>query len=180
MEMKTYLTESARTASDQYHTTNIERPWEAAGLLQKVVDATKGLDQIKKSLFYGKEFDERQLDLFFDQGGMHEHLTARFDRLPADPVHAIIGIITEAGELAELLIEAMNTGQFNEVYLREEIGDQLWYIAMLLRWSGTDFEETAAGNIAKLRTRFPDKFDAERAKMENRDYEKERAAMMSK
>ena len=54
-------------------------------------------------------------------------------------------------------------GGFDEVNLKEEAGDLLWYLAMLFRELDTDFTEVATTNINKLKARFPEKFTEEKA-----------------
>jgi NTP pyrophosphatase (non-canonical NTP hydrolase) len=42
--------------------------------------------------------------------------------------------------------------------LRKELGDVLWYMAMLLDGVDMTFEEVMEANIAKLKARYPEKF----------------------
>lgn len=90
-----------------------------------------------------------------------------------DLLHAAIGMQTEAAEFSDMLKKNFFYGKaLDVVNLREELGDQLWYIAMALRALDTTFEEVMERNIAKLKARYPDKFTEELA--ENRDLKKER------
>lgn len=73
--------------------------------------------------------------------------------------HAIDGIVTEAGELQDALKKAKYYGkQLDITNLKEESGDVLWYLALLFDEIGTDFETEMNRVIAKLQTRFPDRF----------------------
>ena len=54
----------------------------------------------------------------------------------------------------------------------EEVGDGMWYDAMVLRLLGSSFDQAAQINIDKLKARFPDKFTSENAV--NRDLVVER------
>lgn len=93
-------------------------------------------------------------------------------------LHAIIGISTESGELSDAAKKAMFYGRsLDRVNLIEEVGDLLWYTAIILNECNVDFEDVMERNIAKLRVRFPGKFDPERAA--NRDLEAERDALES-
>jgi NTP pyrophosphatase (non-canonical NTP hydrolase) len=49
--------------------------------------------------------------------------------------------------------------------IRENIGDTMWYLAMICNFFGWDFEEVLGENIAKLKARYPQGFaekDAQR------------------
>ena len=96
-----------------------------------------------------------------------------------DLLHAAIGMQTEAAEFSDMLKKRLFYGkELDIVNLREELGDQLFYIAMALRALGTDFETVMERNIAKLKARYPEKFTEELA--ENRNLDKERAILEGK
>lgn len=109
------------------------------------------------------------------------HLATRTESLNYYPQnhrleHAIDGLITEAGELQDAMKKAKYYGkQLDLVNLREEGGDILWYLAMMFDELNTDFETEMARVIAKLRARFPEKFEQHRAL--NRDLIKERKVL---
>jgi NTP pyrophosphatase (non-canonical NTP hydrolase) len=95
------------------------------------------------------------------------------DKKMVDLLHASIGMQTEAAEFSDMLKKHFFYGKpLDKVNLREELGDQLWYIAMALRALDTTFESVMERNIEKLKARYPDKFTEELA--ENRDLTKER------
>ena len=66
----------------------------------------------------------------------------------------------------------MGDDELDLVNVKEEIGDLLWYIAIMLNVLDTDFETVMRTNIAKLKARYPDKFTEEKAT--HRDLNKER------
>ena len=75
----------------------------------------------------------------------------------ADFIHGIIGVCTEAGELAEALIKYIETGEAPDITnIREEIGDELWYLSRLVKYTNTTFDAEMRRNIAKLRQRHGD------------------------
>lgn len=79
-------------------------------------------------------------------------------------LHAAMGMATEAGEFLDALKKHLFYGKpLDTTNLKEEIGDQLWYLAIACDALGTDFETEMKRNIAKLRTRYPDKFTSENA-----------------
>lgn len=78
----------------------------------------------------------------------------------SDPAHIakVLGLVGEAGEVAEKYKKIirdkkgeLTNGDIQE--LVKELGDVLWYTAMLARYLGVDFDDVAKGNIAKLRDR---------------------------
>jgi NTP pyrophosphatase (non-canonical NTP hydrolase) len=90
-----------------------------------------------------------------------------------DLLHASMGLVTEAGEFQDMLKKHVFYGKpLDEVNLKEEIGDVLWYCAIALEALGTDFESVMETNINKLKARYPEKFTEDKA--ENRDLVKER------
>jgi NTP pyrophosphatase (non-canonical NTP hydrolase) len=73
--------------------------------------------------------------------------------------HGILGILTEAGELADPIKKAVIYGSaMNNENIREEIGDLLWYIAVVANNLGIDLDSVAYENIAKLQARYPEKY----------------------
>lgn len=73
-------------------------------------------------------------------------------------VAKILGLVGESGEVAEKykkLIRNEN-GHISEADRKEllkEMGDVLWYVAVLTRYLGADFEEVATINLKKLADR---------------------------
>ena len=91
-------------------------------------------------------------------------------------LHAAMGIGTEAGEVLDQFKRKIFYGrELDVVNVKEEIGDIMWYVAILLRELDLDFEEILQLNIDKLRARFPEKFSESHAI--NRDLGKERSIL---
>ena len=94
-------------------------------------------------------------------------------------LHAAIGIGTEAGEVLDQFKRKLFYGrELDVVNVKEEIGDIMWYVAILLRELDLDFEDILQMNIDKLRARFPEKFTEHHAI--NRDLGKEREILEGK
>ena len=55
----------------------------------------------------------------------------------------------------------------DRVNIIEEAGDLLWYLAILFDELGTSFHEVMSSNIAKLRSRYPEKFTSINATKRN-------------
>lgn len=89
-------------------------------------------------------------------------------------LHAALGIGTEAGELLDAFKRKLFYGkELDVVNIKEEMGDLMWYMAILLRELDLDFHEILDLNIAKLRARFPDKFTEKDALERNLDRERD-------
>ena len=91
-------------------------------------------------------------------------------------LHAAMGISTEAGELMDQFKRHIFYGkELDVVNIKEEMGDLMWYMAILMRELDLNFEEILQLNIDKLRARFPQKFTEEDAL--NRNLDKERSIL---
>lgn len=165
-----YIAEAMVTMSPSWH--GGEVPYVTLRtVLAEAIEALKKLDKIKKALFYGRALPEdfcQQQDFPLSQRDPKDCLAlpGRFDESKYGEyvIHAIIGAATETGELLEALQKviisaATETGEaFDEVNIREEVGDVFWYIAALASACNFTFEDAQRANIAKLRHRFPDRF----------------------
>jgi NTP pyrophosphatase (non-canonical NTP hydrolase) len=95
--------------------------------------------------------------------------------MPVRINHAVVGLAGEVGELAQLLEKWVYYGQSLSIPdVEEEVGDCLWYLALLCTAVGIPMERAMEGNLAKLKARFPHKFTEEAAA--NRDPAAERKA----
>jgi NTP pyrophosphatase (non-canonical NTP hydrolase) len=88
-------------------------------------------------------------------------------------LHAAMGLCTEAGEFMDMLKKHILYGKpLDEINLKEELGDKLWYTALALDELKSTFDQCMETNIEKLRARYPNKFTEHDAL--NRDLTKER------
>lgn len=164
----TYEQDAARTASPAFYGEYRTRLSLEMNLTAAAAAANR-LNEIKKSTFYGKGTDEGPKGL----AKLPEEKSIAgqyFTTQERDVLHGVIGIITEAGELAENLLE--NKGTDN---IKEELGDVMWYIALTCRALGISIEDVCNANINKLKTRYPEKFSEEKAL--NRDLNAEAVAL---
>ncbi|KGM36200.1 hypothetical protein P409_00240 [Inquilinus limosus MP06] len=93
-----------------------------------------------------------------------------------DLLHGVVGLATELGELITPLVnEWMKDEEIDRVNLVEEIGDLLWYQALVLKVLGSDFATASDKVVNKLRIRYPEKFTEDQAL--NRNLEEERAVL---
>ena len=88
-------------------------------------------------------------------------------------LHGSCGIATEAGELLDALKKHIFYGkELDTVNIVEEIGDLMWYSAIILDELGVEFEDVMEKNINKLKSRYGEKFSEISANVRN--LEKER------
>jgi NTP pyrophosphatase (non-canonical NTP hydrolase) len=133
--------------------------------------AIEELDRIKKALFYGAK----------PRAAQGEPCTILLDVSPnradtIDFIHGVLGVVTEGGELLELLQKHLFLGmELDKVNLSEEIGDAFWYQHLLATVAGMSFDHIQRQNIAKLRKRYQMKFTEHEAKQ--RDLKAERATL---
>ena len=116
--------------------------------MEEIIQNGSDLDAVKKSLAYGKEPG------YFVRGEQSsQDCSAHMAHMNKDIVHAILGIVTEATELAEALLISFQQGTpIDEVNLLEEIGDIMWYQAVALNALGKTFERAGEVNICLLYT----------------------------
>lgn len=73
---------------------------------------------------------------------------------------ASLGLTGESGEVAEIVKKYLgHSHPLNNVKLKEELGDVMWYIAEFCNIMGWDMGDVMNDNIKKLRTRYPKGFD---------------------
>ena len=191
-----YISLATRTESANTHPTDVNVLLLTLGIHTLT---TEILDGFKKQIFYGKEeklqtktvpalagisqmvmtmvellHGIRQEDgtyLATEETGLHlaDELSDRNIRL----IHGILGIITESGELGEILIKHIDDGKVDVTNLQEELNDHDWYSAILHDEFKLDFYQGLTNNINKLTIRYPEKFDAELAANRNLDAERE-------
>jgi len=74
---------------------------------------------------------------------------------------AAMGLAGEAGETCDLVKKIVFHGHpMDREKVKKEIGDVLWYAAVLAERCGWTLSEIAEANVAKLRARYPAGFDA--------------------
>lgn len=96
-------------------------------------------------------------------------------------LHASLGMVTEAGELADVFKKHLFYGKpIDWVNLEEEVGDLFWYVAVLVDVLGkTEFDGILQKNIDKLAKRYPNQQFTETSAI-NRDLDGERKILEAK
>lgn len=152
------------------------------------IEIAEMLDGIKKQAFYNNpekltnELGERLQNINQLSGQLYQILQHQgnegllnqehVDYLDTRVCHGIIGIMTESGELGEALHKALETGEFDNVNVLEELFDGDWYKAITTDALEADWSDQWERIIAKLKARFGDKFSEDAAN--NRDLKVER------
>ena len=79
--------------------------------------------------------------------------------------YTALGLTGESGEVAELIKKAFYHGHaLDTAALSKELGDVLWYLAVMADGLGLSLDEIARANIDKLRARYPEGFSEERSR----------------
>lgn len=87
-----------------------------------------------------------------------------YDTLQAMITNGVFGLCGESGEVADLVKKwAFQGHALDRDRMVEELGDVLWYIALLATALYEPLEGIMQANIDKLKKRYPDGFDAERS-----------------
>lgn len=178
-----YIEEAHVTASGQFYGDRVPLAY-FREVVAEAITALVKLDEIKKTLFYGRDAGvpqpgENVATLAKLPDWLAVDATEEANRRAINIVHGIIGKATEAGELLEALGATAGDGvPFDDVNAVEEVGDGFWYDALLLAAIGSNFGEAQRINIAKLRRRFPNAFTEFDAN--NRDLFEERKILEQK
>lgn len=182
MQMNEYLEKSGRTAAPPVGHMSVFDNDNKVMMRQAVDLVVSGnmADTMKRAMFYNTSI-EKIRERAHNATKMHMELfqqidakTDQFDltSFDLDILHAIFGVISEAGEILEELMKAKLEGrEVNRVNMIEEVGDIMWYLALALRANGGSFEDACTRNINKLAVRYPEQFSEHKA--ENRDLDAE-------
>ncbi len=84
-------------------------------------------------------------------------------------INGALGLAGECGEIVDIIKKHTQFNkELNTQELKEELGDLMWYVAIILQDINSDFDEIMAINEQKLRLRFPNSFSEEQA-LERKD-----------
>ena len=143
-------------------------------LLSTMIKMGTVLDQVKKNVFYGKQYktgDEsvqallsESLKLIQDMlDGKGEVMTVNV--INPRVFHGIVGVSTESTELLEAMHTAIYTRNhdLDVTNIGEELFDCTWYQHILYDALHLNPQEVMDVGLKKLKQRYPDKFDSDRA-----------------
>lgn len=91
--------------------------------------------------------------------------TARLDSINlGDVLNAALGMSGEVGELNDIIKKwVFHEKELDETHLKKELGDVLWYVALVAESFSWSLDEIMELNIEKLQERYPEGFDTSRA-----------------
>ena len=79
-------------------------------------------------------------------------------------LNGCLGLAGEAGEFCDMMKKWFFHGKLlDEEHAKKELGDVLWYVAMICHSMGWDLDEIMQMNVDKLKARYPEGFDTERS-----------------
>lgn len=78
--------------------------------------------------------------------------------------NACLGLSGEVGELNDMIKKwIFHEKPFDEEHAKKELGDVMWYVAMMCESFGWNLDEIMQMNVDKLKARYPQGFSVERA-----------------
>ncbi len=95
-------------------------------------------------------------------------------------VPLVLGLVGESGEVADQIKKVLYHGHpVDKDKLSAELGDVLWYVAALCTKLGLSMSDVMAGNVEKLRKRYPQgfSFSASRDRVDTKTEEELEAAL---
>lgn len=106
-------------------------------------------------------FDKIALIQFVKETGANANL-AKYDL--GGVMNACLGLAGEVGELNDMIKKwVFHEKELDETHLKKELGDVMWYVAMMCQSMGWELDDVLQMNIDKLIARYPEGFDVERA-----------------
>lgn len=79
-------------------------------------------------------------------------------------LNACLGLAGEVGELNDMIKKwVFHEKELDETHLKKELGDVMWYVAMMCQSMGWELDDVMQINIDKLIARYPEGFDVDRA-----------------
>jgi MazG nucleotide pyrophosphohydrolase domain len=133
--------------------------------MTRAIMVGKDIDTLKKWVFYGKESNDWPESDFILNREKSSVRAAVADHNTMRMLHAIMGLIGEAAEMAEMLHDHLFSGKpLNMENLIEESGDSCWYLALNAKTCGfLTLDEFMASNKAKLTARYGTVWSQDRA-----------------
>ena len=90
-----------------------------------------------------------------------------------DNIHMLFSITSTIGKLMDMYNKNLAYGEkINPIFVREKIGESMYFLASFCRINDFDLDKIIGVNVAKLISRYPEKFDKWNAT--NRNLDKER------
>lgn len=114
------------------------------------------MDEVKKSINTLKDYQE-----------MCKATAKKFETPEKEILTWGLGIAGEAGDVASCIKKTFAHNNDQRAGIKENIGDTLWYSAMICNFFNWNFQEILDENIEKLKKRYPQGFTTEDASRGN-------------
>lgn len=94
----------------------------------------------------------------FSEYQLKAHETARFPEKDTAFIYAALGLMGEAGEVAEKIKKVWRdkgkiVSEEDRGEIKKEMGDVLWYLSQLAAELKIDFDDVAESNLDKIKSR---------------------------
>lgn len=116
----------------------------------------------------GKEY--QSLAMRTNDGRASERVVDKLETITNDTrdiggvLNGCLGLAGEAGEVSDIIKKwIFHQKELDTEHLKKEIGDVMWYVAMICESMEFDLDEILQMNIDKLKARYPEGFDTEKA-----------------
>jgi len=131
---------------------------------------TQRVEHLQEEMIDGLKYAEHLKQTFTDSitGNDYQRMAMRthnskiqgYDKIR----NAAYGLNGESGEVIDLLKKHEFQGhELDKVKLAEELGDVLWYCALMADAIGAPLEEIMRQNVKKLESRYPEGFSKDRS-----------------
>ena len=75
-------------------------------------------------------------------------------------INGCLGLAGESGETLDMIKKwVFHENELDKEHLKKEIGDVMWYVAMICESAGFDLDDVMQTNVDKLKARYPEGFD---------------------
>jgi NTP pyrophosphatase (non-canonical NTP hydrolase) len=91
-------------------------------------------------------------------------IAKKFDSKEKEVLTWGLGIAGEAGDVAGCIKKTFAHNNDQKAGIKENLGDTLWYIAVICNSFGWDLDEVLEENVEKLKKRYPEGFKEKDAK----------------
>ena len=79
-------------------------------------------------------------------------------------LNGCLGLAGESGEVLDMVKKCVfHEKKMDKCHLKKELGDVMWYVAMLCESFGFSLDEILQMNVDKLKARYPEGFDPDKA-----------------
>ena len=112
----------------------------------------------------GREYQD--LAMRTNDGKSDDRLCQRIVMAPktGDLLNGCLGLAGESGELLDLVKKwCFHDKSVDIDHAKKELGDVMWYVAMICHAMRWDLDEIMRLNIDKLKARYPEGFDTEKS-----------------